>query len=109
MRRRDLIRASIVGLVIALLGRPAQAQFTDAQKVAFANMEISGFRALGLDSNVIQRIVRWHRLGNTVQARAMMELIYKNETGLNAATAQERHEFKHWVESRASEEGGNYE
>ena len=110
MTRRTWFQYVVGALgIFALARQPAKAQFTDAQKIAFADMELRGFRDLGFDSTIVQRIVHWHKLGNTVAARAMIEELYKLKTRHSTLTSADRHQISHWVEEHSAGDGRNFQ
>lgn len=96
------MKLPILFLVILFFIIPTQAQLTDAQKVAFANMELRGYQDLGIDSHLVERIVHWYQLGNTTAARAMIRTAYEAATGIDVSIPAEVHQLRHWIESYTS-------
>lgn len=92
------MRLALFLLFLIVLAVPAQAQLTNAQKQAFADMELRGLLDLGMESHLISRIIHWYRLGNQAAAITMFKVVYTQTTGLAATTVAERHALRHWLE-----------
>ena len=108
-KRWFLKLCALAGLSALVPKRLAAQSLTDAQKIAFADMELRGFRDLGLDSTIVQRIVNWYKLGNTAEARAMIGELYKLRTGKASITAVDWHQISHWVEEHSAGDGRNFQ
>jgi len=89
----------------AILPRVGHAQLSDAAKLEFANMELTGYQALGIDSHIIERLLHWNSLGNTASARTIATELYMIHTGRSTLTLRDRHEFLHWLDSHSKGTG----
>jgi hypothetical protein len=93
------MRAAILA-VFLLLAIPGQSQFTNQQKQAFADMQLSCYLdpAYGIDTHVVRCIARWYTAGNVNAARIMILEVYNQATGITVGTQAQRHALKHWIE-----------